>query len=114
MNRSWLYVIIGAVFEVLWVIGLKHAQQGWEWLGTLLAIYLSFQMLVLATKRLAVGTVYAVFTGLGAAGTVMAEMLVFGEPFELLKILFITLLLTGVIGLKIVTGDAEEHKGANT
>lgn len=60
------------------------------------------------TKRSLVGTVYAVFTGIGTAGTVASEMLFFGEPFKLLKVLLICVSLAGVIGLKLVTADHAE------
>ncbi len=65
------------------------------------------------TSRLPVGTVYAVFTGLGTGGTVVGEMLLFGEPFQWSKTLLIALLLAGVVGLKLVTDrDAQEGSGA--
>lgn len=109
MNRNWLYVLIGGLIEVVWVSGLKHANNWWEWLGTFLAIAVSFYLIIAASKRLPVGTVYAVFTGIGTAGTVLAEMIFFNEPFALLKVLLIALLLCGVIGLKLVTDRQEEE-----
>jgi paired small multidrug resistance pump len=103
MNRQWLYVFVGGIVEVLWVSGLKHSNTVLEWSGTALAIAFSFLLIILASKRLPIGTVYAVFTGLGTGGTVLAEMLWFGEPFRLSKILLILMLLTGVIILKLIT-----------
>ena len=61
--------------------------------------------MIMAGRKLPVGTVYAVFVGLGTAGTVFSEILFFGEPFKVRKILLILLLLAGVIGLKLVTKD---------
>ncbi|GAA4715917.1 DMT family transporter [Brevibacillus fulvus] len=109
MKSDWIKVLIAAVFEVLWVIGLKHADSLWSWAGTLLAILISFYGLIAAGRRLPVGTVYATFVGLGSAGTVLSEMFFFGEPFELAKLLLILLLLIGVIGLKQVTPSAPEE-----
>lgn len=109
MNINWIKVIIAAVFEVFWVIGLKHADSFWDWTGTLMAIYISFYLMIMAGKRLPVGTVYAVFVGLGTAGTVFSEIVFFNEPFNLTKILLILLLLIGVIGLKLVTDDRPER-----
>ncbi|WP_138495778.1 DMT family transporter [Paenibacillus pinistramenti] len=109
MNRNWLYVLIGGLVEVVWVSGLKHASSWWEWLATFLGIAVSFYLIIAASKRLPVGTVYAVFTGLGTAGTVLAEMIFFHEPFALLKVLLIALLLCGVIGLKLVTDRQEKE-----
>jgi paired small multidrug resistance pump len=111
MNRYWLYIFVGAFFEVIWVTGLKHSDTTWLWVGTILAMYISFHLVISASTKLPVGTVYAVFTGMGTAGTVLVEMLLFGEPFRILKVLLILLLLSGVFGLKFVTNDKEE-KGA--
>jgi paired small multidrug resistance pump len=111
MNRSWGYVLLGSVFEVCWVIGLKHSNDFLSWTGTTIAIIFSFTLLILATKHLPVGTVYAVFTGLGASGTVLMEMLVFGEPFKMLKIILILVLLAGVMGLKLVTAKPKSEGG---
>lgn len=106
MNRNWLYVLLSGLVEIVWVVGLKHSSNIWEWLGTLAAIITSFYLIIEASKRLPVGTVYAVFTGIGTAGTVATEMLVFGEPFKPIKIILIGVLLAGVIGLKLVTDDS--------
>lgn len=105
MNKYWISVIIAAVFEVCWVIGLKHADEFWTWSGTVISIIISFYVMIMAGRKLPVGTVYAVFVGLGTAGTVLSEILFFGEPVKLSKILLILLLLAGVIGLKLVTSD---------
>jgi paired small multidrug resistance pump len=67
----------------------------------------------LAGRKLPVGTVYAVFVGLGTAGTVLSEIIFFGEPFKVEKIILILLLLAGVIGLKLVTKD-EIQNGADS
>ena len=105
MNTEWIKVIVAAIFEVLWVIGIKHSYNVWTWTGTVIAIMISFYGLIMAGKKLPVGTVYAVFVGLGTAGTVVSEILFFNQPFRLEKILLILLLLIGVIGLKLVTKD---------
>ncbi|MEH7178108.1 DMT family transporter [Neobacillus vireti] len=105
MNTDWIKVFVAALFEVFWVIGLKHADDFWTWAGTVIAIIISFYGMIMAGRKLPVGTVYAVFVGLGTAGTVISEILFFGEPFKISKILLILLLLAGVIGLKLVTND---------
>ncbi|PLS15221.1 QacE family quaternary ammonium compound efflux SMR transporter [Bacillus sp. M6-12] len=111
MNLDWLKVLIAAVFEVCWVIGLKYADDILTWTGTIISIAISFYGLIMAGRKLPVGTVYAVFTGLGTAGTVIMEILLFGESFKLDKILLIGLLLAGVAGLKMVT-EAKEGEEA--
>jgi paired small multidrug resistance pump len=109
VNVQWLKVIIAAFFEVFWVIGLKHADDFWTWTGTVISIVISFYLMIMAGKTLPVGTVYAVFVGLGTAGTVFSEIMFFGEPFKWMKLLFILILLLGVVGLKLVTKDHEEE-----
>ncbi len=113
MNRAWMKVFSAALFEVLWVIGLKHAYDFWTWTGTIISIIISFYVLIMAGRKLPVGTVYAVFVGLGTAGTVLTEILFFGEPFKLEKILMILILLVGVIGLKLVTREKIEEGGVS-
>lgn len=103
MKKGWIMVFVAAFFEVFWVIGLKHAFDIWTWLGTAVAIIISFALMILAGRKLPVGTVYAVFVGLGTAGTMLAEIIFFAEPVKLVKILLVLVLLTGVIGLKLVT-----------
>ncbi|WP_340022046.1 multidrug efflux SMR transporter [Paenibacillus sp. FSL K6-1096] len=102
-TKEWLMIFGAACFEVIWVVGLKHAAAPWEWAVTAIAILISFYALIRASSRLPVGTVYAVFVGLGTAGTVLSGALLFGEPLHPLKLLLIILLLVGVIGLKLVT-----------
>lgn len=71
----------------------------------MIAIVVSFCGLIYASSKLSVGTSYAVFVGLGAAGTVLAEMMLFGVPFKLIKVVLIIVLLGGVLGLKLLSDD---------
>lgn len=109
MNRNWLKVFVAAFLEVFWVIGLAHAYDFWTWTGTIIALIISNYLMITAAQILPTGTVYAVFVGLGTAGTVVSEILFFGESFKWVKILFILLLLMGVIGLKLVTVNKVEE-----
>lgn len=68
MNRNWFLVVIAGLIEILWAIGLKHTSNWISWAGIALLIYISFSLLVKATKSLPVATVYASFTGIGTAG----------------------------------------------
>ncbi|WP_078428352.1 DMT family transporter [Alkalihalobacterium alkalinitrilicum] len=110
MQKVWISIFVAAFFEVLWVIGLKHSNTVWMWLGTGIAIFISFYIMIMAGRKLPVGTVYAVFVGLGTAGTVIADILIFKEPFQMTKILLILFLLVGVVGLKIVTPEIIAEK----
>ncbi|MBP1992857.1 DMT family transporter [Paenibacillus eucommiae] len=105
MNKNWMMVFSAGLMEVIWVSGLKHSTTWWMWLITAVVLVFSFIVLIRSFKKLPVGTVYAVFTGLGTAGTVAAEMLVFNEPFRWEKALLILILLIGVVGLKAVTHE---------
>jgi paired small multidrug resistance pump len=103
MNTIWLLVYMSVIFEVSWVTGLKHANHPLEWTLTAISIFISFFLLIYSTKRLPISTVYAVFTGLGAAGTVLVELLFFSNHVNWLKIALCAVLISGVIGLKMVT-----------
>ncbi|MFD0049989.1 DMT family transporter [Actinomycetes bacterium NPDC127524] len=113
MNASWIKIMIAAFFEVIWVVGLKHADSSLDWALTGFAILVSFYGMISAGKTLPAGTVYAVFTGLGTAGTVTSDIIFFHEPFHLSKVLLILLLLAGIIGLKTVTAEKIEERRKN-
>lgn len=106
---GWIYVLIGGMVEIVWVAGLKHANSPLQWIGVSIAILLSFWLLFRAFKTLPIGTVYAVFTGIGTAGIVIAEIIFFGEPVSAAKLLLIALLIVGVIGLKRLTSKQKEE-----
>ncbi|WP_110932958.1 DMT family transporter [Paenibacillus bouchesdurhonensis] len=111
MNRYWGLVLVAGLFEIGWVIGLKHSHNVLTWTATAVAIFVSMYLLVLSTRKLPTGTAYAVFTGIGTSGTVILEMIVFGEPFKLAKLLLIMLLVCGVAGLKLVTTEQDAQGG---
>jgi paired small multidrug resistance pump len=108
MNKQWLKLIIAAILEVFWVIGLAHAFDFWTWAATVILIIVSNYLMITVAQVLPAGTVYAVFVGLGAGGTVIAEILFFGEPLQWEKIFLIAVLLAGVIGLKSVTENKND------
>ena len=105
MTKYWIIVLVSVLFEIGWVMGLKHATSALEWIATIIAIIISFSGLIYASSKIPVGTCYAVFVGLGTAGTVLVEMLFFNEPFKLIKIILIAILLVGVLGLKLLSSD---------
>ncbi|EZH65027.1 hypothetical protein DH09_15375 [Bacillaceae bacterium JMAK1] len=109
MNKWWL-VIIAAIFEVGWATGLKYADSFGTWTLTVIAIVISFWLLVRAATILPTSTVYAIFVALGTVGTVAVDLLFFNAPFNLWMLAFIALLLIGVIGLKVVTGNPNEEE----
>lgn len=104
---NWIKIIIGAIFEVGWVVGLTHANNTIEWILTVIAIVVSFYLLINASKYLPVGTSYAVYVGLGATGVTIVDFALFGEPVVIGKVILIVTLIIGVIGLKLVTREEE-------
>lgn len=109
MKKQWLIVLLAVLFEILWVVGLKHSHNILTWGGTAFAVVFTFYLLLLAGRFLPVGTVYTVFTGLGTAGTVIVGIIFFGESVSLAKVLLLILLLTGVIGLKTITTKSQKE-----
>ena len=105
---GWLLVILGGIVEIFWVSGLKYANSFWLYCLTFLGILISFCLMILATKKLEVSVVYAVFVGIGSAGIVIAEMLVFGESIDFVRIILIGTLLFGVIGLKLTSKSEQK------
>ena len=108
MNRSWIYVYLSGITEILWAIGLKYSDAWWEWVLTFTLIIMAFVLTIKASEALPVATVYVVFTGIGAVGTNLVDILVFREPVSVMKIVFIVLLIAGIIGLKLVTDKPED------
>ncbi|WP_214848854.1 SMR family transporter [Exiguobacterium sp. s193] len=107
MTKYWLGIVVASFFEVSWVVGLKHADSALEWIGTIISIIISFTVLIKASNHLPVGTVYAVFVGLGTVGTVILDIVLFDQEASVMKLGLIGILLLGVIGLKLVSGEAE-------
>lgn len=100
---AWIYLIIAGLLEIGWAIGLKYTQgfsRLWPSVATVSAMIVSFGLLAAALKTIPVGTGYAVWTGIGAAGTAILGMAFLGESREVLRIICILLIVTGVVGLK--------------
>lgn len=107
---AWIYIVIAGLFEIGWAIGLKYTEgfsRLWPSVATICAMIASFCLLSAALKQIPVGTSYAVWTGIGAAGTAIIGMLFLGEPRGLLRIICITLIVAGVVGLKIASTSGQ-------
>jgi quaternary ammonium compound-resistance protein SugE len=103
---SWLILFVAGCLEVCWAIGMKYSQGFTEirWsVFTLVTLILSMALLAFSLKTLPVGTAYAVWTGIGAVGTAVLGMVLFGESRELMRIICILLIVAGIIGLRIFT-----------
>ncbi|KAB8331356.1 multidrug efflux SMR transporter [Scytonema tolypothrichoides VB-61278] len=103
---AWIYLFIAALFEVGWAISLKYAQ-GFTKFGSSVATItfyiLSLTFLSKALRTLPVGTAYTIWTGIGAVGTVVLSIILFQEPFEARRLTCIGFIVTGVIGLRLVS-----------
>ncbi|HET54764.1 MAG TPA: multidrug efflux SMR transporter [Ignavibacteria bacterium] len=103
---AWIYILIAAVFEICWAIGLKYSE-GFTNLRasifTVITMILSYVFLAFGVKYIPVGTAYAVWTGIGAVGVAIYGIIFFNESKEILRILFILLIITGVIGLRLTS-----------
>ncbi|MDF2838188.1 MAG: small multidrug resistance protein [Paenibacillus sp.] len=103
-NRAWLYVAIGGALEIIWAMGFKY--EAVPSLVVLISLLLSFDLIIRATKVLPIGTVYAVFAGIGTIGTVVVEAVMEGG-ISPAKVGIILLLLLFIIGLKLSVGGSE-------
>ncbi|WP_368298700.1 multidrug efflux SMR transporter [Cytobacillus firmus] len=102
---SWLYLILAGIFEMTGVTMINSWHQNRNWRSLLLLIGgfgASFLFLSLAMKELPMGTAYAVWTGIGAAGGAILGMILYGEPKDAKRIFFIAMVLSAAIGLKLV------------
>ncbi|WP_127486006.1 DMT family transporter [Paenibacillus ehimensis] len=108
-GRAWLYVVIGGLLEIVWATSFKTGVLG---IHTLIAIFASFDLLVRASKVLPIGTVYAVFAGIGAIGTIVVGAVYLNEPFPPLKLTLILLLAAFIVGLKLSEGGGKKGGGA--
>jgi quaternary ammonium compound-resistance protein SugE len=107
---AWIYLLIAGVTEITWAIGLKEAQGFTVLLPsivTLVFIIVSFFLFAKAMETIAIGTAYAIFTGIGAAGTAIVGIFLFNEGAGLGKLFFLVLLLVGIVGLKLADGQGE-------
>lgn len=104
MRMNWILLFLAGMFEFGWAIGLKYSQgftRLWPSIGTVISMLVSLWLLGIAMKGLPVGTAYSVWVGIGAAGTVILGIVLFGEPANPARLLSVSLILAGIIGLKL-------------
>ena len=103
---AWLLLAVAGLFEIGWAVGLKYTDgftRLWPSVWTGLAMVVSVVLLALAVRTLPIGTAYAVWTGIGAAGTALLGIYLFGEPATALRLACIALIVAGLVGLKLTT-----------
>ncbi|MBL7645233.1 MAG: quaternary ammonium compound efflux SMR transporter SugE [Candidatus Hydrogenedentes bacterium] len=103
---NWILLIIAGLLEVGWAIGLKYSEgftRLWPSVFTVVTMAMSVFLLAVAMRSLPVGTAYAVWTGVGAVGTVILGIALFGESASLARLLCVALIIAGIAGLKFIT-----------
>ena len=108
-SMHWIILFIAGLFEVGWAIGLKYTEgftKFWPSVFTVVCMIISMAGLAYAVKQLPVGTAYAVWTGIGAVGTAVLGIILFNESKELVRIFFIFLIVVGIVGLKVFSGQS--------
>lgn len=106
MVMAWILLIIAGLLETGWAIGLKYTDgftKLWPMVLTVAGIAVSMLLLSIAARTLPIGTAYSVWVGIGAAGAVILGIVLLNEPANPLRIFFLLLLLTSIIGLKVTT-----------
>ncbi|MBU1013848.1 MAG: multidrug efflux SMR transporter [Bacteroidetes bacterium] len=106
---AWIYLFLAGIFEIVWAIALKYSNgfsKLWPSVITTIGMAISIYFLAQALKTLPIGVAYAVWTGIGAIGTVILGMILFDESKDLIKIIFILFIVTGIVGLKIFSGNS--------
>lgn len=103
---AWIYLFLAGLTEIAWAIGLKYTQ-GWTrlWPSVITASLIGTSLFLLsqALKTLPIGTGYAIWTGIGAVGTVIVGIVFFDEPKTLVRLICVGLVLTGIVGLKMTS-----------
>jgi quaternary ammonium compound-resistance protein SugE len=106
MSSSWLLLVVAGLLEAGWAIGLKYTDgfsKFWPSVATVAGIVVSMFMLSIAARDLPIGTAYAVWVGIGAAGAVVLGVVLLGEPANPGRLFFLALLLVAIVGLKFTT-----------
>ena len=101
---AWFYLLLAGLFEIIWAVGLKYTQgftKLYPTIITLAAMPVSFLLLSQSLKTLPIGTAYAIWTGIGAVGTVIYGLFFLGEPATFMRLVCIGLIIVAIIGLKL-------------
>lgn len=110
---AWLYLILAGISEIVWAYGLKatHGFTDLKWsVITVIFMIVSFFLFAKSMRQIPIGTAYAVFTGIGAAGTAVIGILFLGEGTSLLKMMSLSALILGIVGLKAIKETKEDKK----
>lgn len=104
---AWIYLFVAGLFEIVWAVALKYSEgftRLWPAVTVTVAMAASILLLSLALRELPLGIAYPIWTGIGAAGTVILGIVLFDESRDILKILFILMIIAGIVGLRLTKG----------
>lgn len=104
----WILLVLAGLFEIVWAVGLKYTEgftRLWPTVGTVAAMIVSFGLLAHVLKTLPIGTAYAIWTGIGAVGTALVGIIVFGELASPARLACIGMIAAGIVGLKLVSAN---------
>jgi len=105
---AWIYLVVAGMFECGWAIGLKYTDGFTKLFPSLLtfsAMAISFWLLSVAMKTIPVSTAYAVWTGIGAVGVAILGMILLGESRDIMRVICLLLIVSGIVGLKLVSSS---------
>ncbi|ANE47407.1 membrane protein [Paenibacillus swuensis] len=104
---AWIYLAVAGALEIIWAVGLKYTQGFTRLMPSIITVSgmaVSVYFLSLAARTLPIGTAYAIWTGIGAVGTVIFGMVFLKEPSDALRIVFLLVIVGGIVGLKFTSG----------
>jgi len=110
---AWVILVIAGLFETVWAVALKYSEgftRLWPSVITAVAMIISLYLLAISLKSLPLGTAYTIWTGIGALGTVIFGIIVFGESKDLLKLFFVMMILGGIVGLRVASSKESTTK----
>lgn len=112
---SWFYLLCAGVFEIVWAVAIMHTDgftQLWPSIGVVVVMIISFVLLAFAIRHIPLGTAYAVWSGIGAAGAAICGVILYDEPTSLWRVLSLCAIVAGVLGLKFLH-EPDVHRVIN-
>ncbi|MDQ0061929.1 DMT family transporter [Paenibacillus harenae] len=114
---AWIYLLMAGFLEVGWTFGLKYSEGFTVLVPSIITVVLlaaSFYLFAKSMQIIEIGTAYAMFTGMGTVGTVIAGIMFLDEPVDFWRMFFIVLLISGIVGLKLVSKDKKDESSQQT